>query len=110
MHAPYLCEQCGFDKDCCQCVTPGLWYVNAYRVTLGYGGPEEGGWYYSIHEPIASIPVSTEPDETNMIAYLKRHFPNPDNKSSVAPGAHDILIVVEEGVAEYSPTETPRYE
>jgi hypothetical protein len=24
-----------------------LWYVNAYEVSSAYGGPEEGGWYYT---------------------------------------------------------------
>lgn len=23
-------------------------YVNTYRIQLAYGGPEEGGWYYSV--------------------------------------------------------------
>jgi hypothetical protein len=41
---------------------------------------------------------------------LENMFPNPDNKSSVAPGAHDIIVCVEEGVAEASPTERPFYE
>jgi hypothetical protein len=34
-------------------------YLNAYRVSQAYGGPEEGGWYYDIGEPFASIPIPT---------------------------------------------------
>jgi len=26
-------------------------YVNAYRVSRAYGGPEEGGWWYDVGEP-----------------------------------------------------------
>ena len=62
------CSGCGTipDEDGeCECppedyVKPGneaLLYVNAYEVTRHYGGPEEGGWWYNHHEPIASIPV-----------------------------------------------------
>lgn len=62
------CSYCGVipdDDGECNCppegyVKPGresLLYVNAYEVTRHYGGPEEGGWYYNHHEPIASIPV-----------------------------------------------------
>lgn len=32
-------------------------YVNAYLVGQAYGGSEEGGWYYSIFTPLASIPI-----------------------------------------------------
>lgn len=87
-----------------------LWYVNAYRVTLGYGGPEEGGWWYSIHEPIASIPVQSVGEQELAEAHLHVMFPNPGNKSSVAADAHDVIVCVEEGVAEESPKERPRYE
>lgn len=100
-----MCADCGFKQ-----MIPTLWYVNAYRVTLGYGGPEEGGWWYSIHEPVASVPVTSYEQEQAVTKLLKRQFPNPDNKSSVAPDAHDILVVVEEKVAEYSPQERPQYE
>ena len=32
-----------------------LKYVNVYRITQEYGGPEEGGWYYSQRWPITSF-------------------------------------------------------
>jgi hypothetical protein len=99
------CRACGETQP-----MPTVWYVNAYRVTLAYGGPEEGGWWYSIYEPLASMPCHTEADERHYRDMLENMFPNPDNKSSVAPGAHDIIVCVEEGVAEASPTERPFYE
>ena len=34
-----------------------IMYVNVYRIARCYGGPEEGGWYYDVGEPVASIPV-----------------------------------------------------
>lgn len=30
-------------------------FINVYNQHLGYGGPEEGGWWYTILEPIKSI-------------------------------------------------------
>jgi hypothetical protein len=27
------------------------WYVNTYFTHEEYGGPEEGGWYYTVHAP-----------------------------------------------------------
>jgi hypothetical protein len=35
-------------------------YVNAYRVSRAYGGPEEGGWWYDVGEPMASVPIHSE--------------------------------------------------
>jgi hypothetical protein len=35
-------------------------YVNVHCVSQQYGGPEEGGWYYDVGEPIASIPVKSK--------------------------------------------------
>ena len=37
----------------CRCA-----YLNAYKVIQRYGGPEEGGWWYSVYEPVASLPHS----------------------------------------------------
>lgn len=34
-------------------------YLNAYKVYQAYGGPEEGGWYYSVGEPMASLPIAS---------------------------------------------------
>ena len=62
------CDNCGwlFDEDDnCNCppegyIVPGsetLLYVNAYEVSRHYGGPEEGGWWYNVFNPLASIPI-----------------------------------------------------
>jgi hypothetical protein len=34
-----------------------LMWVNAYKVTRQYGGPEEGGWWYNDRSPLTSIPI-----------------------------------------------------
>lgn len=62
------CPACGTvpdDDGECDCppedyVKPGtesLLYLNVYEVGRIYGGPEEGGWWYNHHEPVASIPI-----------------------------------------------------
>jgi hypothetical protein len=32
-------------------------YLNAYEVTRHYGGPEEGGWWWNLFTPLASVPI-----------------------------------------------------
>ena len=34
-------------------------YINVYIEHRTYGGPEEGGWYYGVGEPVASIPIES---------------------------------------------------
>jgi hypothetical protein len=34
-----------------------LIYVNVYEKWLSYGGPEEGGWWYSDHKIVESTPM-----------------------------------------------------
>jgi len=64
-HGCSCCGRIPDDDGECDCppegyIKPGqeaFLYVNAYEVTRHYGGPEEGGWYFNHHEPIASIPI-----------------------------------------------------
>ncbi|HPT72144.1 MAG TPA: hypothetical protein PLE74_07675 [Candidatus Cloacimonadota bacterium] len=62
------CSHCGWifdEEDNCNCppegyMNPGseaFLYVNAYEVSRSYGGPEEGGWWFDVFNPLASIPV-----------------------------------------------------
>jgi hypothetical protein len=37
-------------------LTPAYW-VTLYRVCLCYGGAEEGGWWYTTREALASLPI-----------------------------------------------------
>jgi hypothetical protein len=38
-------------------------YVNIYAVGQGYGGPEEGGWWFPIGTPVGAIPVQLTDEE-----------------------------------------------
>jgi hypothetical protein len=46
-------------------------YANAYLTDRLYGGPEEGGWYYDVGEPVMSLPflANEEPREDNEFPY-----------------------------------------
>jgi hypothetical protein len=65
------CSNCNWEydeNDNCDCrpegyIPPGseaFLYVNAYEVTRHFGGREEGGWWFNLLEPIASIPIRAE--------------------------------------------------
>lgn len=48
-------------------------WINAYRVSRHYGGPEEGGWWYDNYTCIGSMPLSTDhPELNNQIDLIKR--------------------------------------
>ena len=40
-------------------------WVNVYQTTNQYGGPEEGGWYFYVHDPVAAIYVGELLAETS---------------------------------------------
>jgi hypothetical protein len=63
------CEYCGECEECLKAkeeaaieyglVNPGVWnpgWISVYRTSRRYGGPEEGGWYYTHYSHLASIP------------------------------------------------------
>ncbi len=41
-------------------VSTRIVYLNLYLIDQSYGGPEEGGWYYDVGTPLASVPISVE--------------------------------------------------
>ena len=115
-------------------------YINAYSTTQHYGGPEEGGWYYYVDEPIASIPhnvkewTSSRNDEfwetIRTTRDLLPHISNEDrndikNKEKILSesvesfkfgklgsvlGGNEIKIVYQDSYGECSPKNKPFYE
>src|SRR4051794_6841001 len=63
----------GYERTAIQ-AHEGIAFVNAYELTQGYGGPEEGGWWYDCGTPLASIPVTTEAERDAAVAKLKALF------------------------------------
>lgn len=92
-------------------------YINVYRLTDEYGGPEEGGWWYTAGEPEVSLRVEFG-DRTSIedvVGGLLSVFPDNGNRRStvyevVADKPTDYLVVVEDHAAREFPEERPRYE
>lgn len=89
-------------------------YVNAYEETLGWGGAEEGGWWYTISEPLASIHVVGPKQARKALDLLESLYTDSYSevpaKSSVAHDAADLSIRLSDEYAEYQPQRKPHYE
>jgi hypothetical protein len=86
-------------------------FVNAYAVTRHFGGPEEGGWWFDRHEPLACVPLLPEMDEDTLRTLLEQGFGglNEGDPSSVLGGTR-VLVTTEEEPAAPHPRERPHYE
>lgn len=88
-------------------------YMNAYHSELAYGGPEEGGWWFTVSEPISSIRFYDAKEAFEAFTLLEKTLkPRFDDdipmSSTISHG--DLRITVEDHIAEYEPRERPRYE
>lgn len=88
-------------------------YVNVYAVTRHWGGPEEGGWWWNYHNPIASFlildPKTQDPYKVQEGFYRKYSILKEGNISSVLGGT-DVAVYIEDHFAEPWPKERPYYE
>lgn len=92
-------------------VTPKL-YVNVYLWDQAYGGPEEGGWWYSTYDPEESIKCASV-EEAERILEEKRAWCEEENltrrhPSSVLSDGH-YVVELDAWPAERRPQYTPRY-
>lgn len=111
-----------------------MFYVNVYRTAREYGGPEEGGWYYSTGQFLGSEGGYSKIEDAwakrdrvnrskyngNLKGYSMGHGPHDgadpdgngdDNYLMVGGewGADDIEIYIEEHTGRSFPTERPYY-
>lgn len=49
-------------------------YVNVYKVTQEYGGPEEGGWWYMARQLLESLPVTGEKWAASVVRELEKKY------------------------------------
>lgn len=90
-------------------------YVNAYSVSQSFGGREEGGWWFDVGAPIASVPVSNyEEAGAAWDALAERYaeeygFDGPDTRH-LSTGGDDLWLCVENHFGKPFPSERPRYE
>lgn len=98
-------------------------WVNAYRASRHYGGPEEGGWWYDWNTCIASMPVSTDGIDVHercdlIKAWMKEALGwEPDSYEHAHGGARftanghsDFVVHVESKRAADETKERPFYE
>jgi hypothetical protein len=105
-----LCNTCG-EKRYAQ------WYLNVYNVSRHFGGAEEGGWWYDVGTPVASVPLShyCEYGDPELII-TKERIESAMNitfdtryRFSMRPDGPDYMTRVEPHMAEAWPASTPYY-
>ena len=64
-------------------------YLNIYEVGQAYGGPEEGGWWYSCGDPVESTLVVNLQDSIKTCDKLNERFRNSSSGYAMGFGEHD---------------------
>lgn len=103
-----------FSDECTRCVygVSGVLFLNAFRETQGFGGHEEGGWWFDVGEALASIPVRTVMECLAAYELLWTVFQSANTgygKFSAAGGS-DLGIWLETRFARDFPENRPHYE
>jgi hypothetical protein len=84
-------------------------WVEVYSVGQGYGGPEEGGWWYSVGNKILSL-RSTYGEAQNVKENLLHLYPSTGKRYSVVAGEdYEVHVTATQGPA-YFPESKPHYE
>lgn len=86
-------------------------FVNVYLCELGYGGAEEGGWWYDIDRIQMVYPTLGRHAEELKKRLEEGEYSNegrPPKSSTNSTGVYDVRI--EDHPGETSPKERPRYE
>lgn len=82
------------------------WFVGVYEVGQNYGGPEEGGWWYSTGELVQQTAVASRDEAEELRETLSETFPV---KGRYGDPDYQISIDLKPLVASF-PEERPRYE
>lgn len=93
--------------------TLGKKYIVAFEKEQGYGGPEEGGWWFDVLTPIASIEVRTKKEAVAAYYFLVDTYAEEyqdERPYYSAAGGVDFIIAIEDEIAPHYPKEYPRYE
>ncbi|MAG73876.1 hypothetical protein CL620_06170 [archaeon] len=89
-----------------------MYYVNVYELDRVYGGPEEGGWWYTSGEAMDSAKCFTEWGANIKRGMLRKKWKDTSDVSMYSVmysgGVYDICIEDEE--AHDFPKERPVYE
>ena len=88
-------------------------YVNCYMIDQAYGGPEEGGWWYTIGRPIESRLADDDIEAGDILAerraYWEEHnLGRPEIYSVISEGRFSVCR--ESHFARHFPDVKPHYE
>ena len=91
------------------------WYVNAYETYDAYGGPEEGGWWYTVGTPTGESFGPFDDIETAWEQeYVLRDWADGKNEGRwprhSSNGGDWFALYVEDHPPKAFPEEYPRYE
>jgi len=79
---------------------PPLLFVNVYSIEDAYGGPEEGGWWFTCGRPFTSIYSDSEEEAKQVFQAMQDKYGQ----------EKDVEIVLESHFAKAFPEKTPHYE
>lgn len=84
-------------------------YVNVYSLGQGYGGPEEGGWWFTCGEPISFQIFETWDEACEWREVMEEKYPQTGKMYSVL-GGDDWGVSIERHFARSFPDSRPYYE
>jgi len=87
---------------------PEEWYVNVYHADKGYGGAEEGGWWYDIREPLYTVRTRNNIESEKWLNELRKKYPRTGRRSNVN-GGEDYDVSIQPVPGFYSPRNRPVY-
>lgn len=84
--------------------------VNVYDTTMRYGGPEEGGWWFEVGEPIKGICVFSKKQAIRAALELDEWALEEYGEAYDQYGFSTYRVVYEDKYGEAYPKERPHYE
>lgn len=85
-------------------------FVNLVEIDQGYGGPEEGGWWYDITTPVCCIPVIDAGSAIKAIELLSTIAEHRYGGRDRWRDGTDASIYFDDSAAKHEPEERPHYE
>lgn len=86
-------------------------FVTAYETSLGYGGGEEGGWWFDCGEWVSTTQTSRPTAEKLQKEWSEGEYKTTQPKSNVNHRSGDSYdVVIEDTFPEDYPSHTPHYE
>ena len=64
-------------------------YLNIYERGQAYGGPEEGGWWYSCGQVVESSEIKSLTKAQNTVKILNKRFKSTKSDYKMGYGEHD---------------------